>query len=179
MKVLGFVFGPRPTVQPHIDHLCTKFRARVWILRHLRKSISSNEEMTRLYSVLVLPVLDYAAMVYHSQLNKEQIDCLENLQFGALKITFGFGHSRAELLEASGLETLWERREKLVDKFLQKLVKNERFSDRWFPQKVFHHMDLRKELFTKRNMQERTGFIKAQNTSLEEGLMGASTNELN
>ena len=146
LKVLGFVFGTRPNVQPQVDHMCKKFRARVWVLRHLKKIIDNKDELKRLYMVLVLPVLDYAAVVYHSQLTREQAATLEDLQTSALKIIYGFGHSKRALAEMSGVETLWERRERLVDKFLTKSAQNSRFADDWFPQKTFHHMDLRKEL---------------------------------
>ena len=35
--------------------------------------------------------------------------------------------------------------------FLEKTVKSERFGATWFPQKEFHHMDLRKEVIYDEN----------------------------
>ena len=32
LKLLGFVFGNKPSVQPHVTHMCAKFRSRVWVL---------------------------------------------------------------------------------------------------------------------------------------------------
>ena len=68
------------------------------------------------------------------------------MQSRALKIIYGFDLSYEEILEMSGIETLWTRRERLLDKFIVKLTKNPRFSEDWLPQKKFHHLDLRTEL---------------------------------
>ena len=72
---------------------------------------------------------------------------LEGLQALALKTIYGFDHSYAWLLEDTGLETLQQRRLRLIDKFLEKTLANERFSERWFPTKEFLHIDLRRELY--------------------------------
>ena len=146
LMILGFVFGRRPSVQPHLDHLANKFRTRLWSIRHLKFAGLPEEDLLRLYQVLILPVLDYGAVVYHSQLNNEQTTMLEKLQTNALKVIYGFKLSREEITRKCGIESLWERRERLMQKFVEKQAKNPRFADIWFPQKTFHHMDLRKEL---------------------------------
>ena len=121
LKILGFVFGTKPTVQAHIDHLSKKFRSRIWTLRHLKKAGIGVNDLKRLYQVLVLPVLDYAAVVYHSMLTNEQTTALERLQSSALKIIYGFGHTSEALREMAEIETLWERRNRLVTKFQRRL----------------------------------------------------------
>ena len=103
--------------------------------------------MSKLYHILVVPVLDYAAVVYHYLLTNEQASELERLQATALKIIWGFRYSYKELLELSGSDTLYDRRLKLVDGFLKKAVNNERFRCEWFRMKSFCHINLRKELF--------------------------------
>ena len=47
----------------------------------------------------------------------------------------------------SASDTLYDRRVKLVDSFLAKAVKNERFRGSWFKTKSFCHFNLRRELF--------------------------------
>ena len=146
LKILGFVFGRRPNVSDHIEHLSELFRKRVWILRHLKNAGLNSKDLTKLCQVLILPTLDYASNVYHSQLTQEQTNHLEKLQIRALKIIYGFHYLATELLELSGVEHLWTRRERLMDKFIDKLLKNEHFLNDWLPRKEFHHRDLRKEL---------------------------------
>ena len=131
----------------HIEHLCDTFRRRVWILRHLKAANIDKEGLTRLYQVLVLPTLDYASTVYHSLLTQEQANTLEKLQARALKIIFGYKSSYTELLNISGVESLWDRRERMMDKFICKLVQSDRFRKDWLPEKEFIHHDLRQELF--------------------------------
>ena len=145
LKVLGFIFRNRPSVQPQVDHMCKKFCSRVWILRHLKGAGVPCEDLKKLYLVLVIPVLDYAVVVYHSLLSRDQAECLERLQICALKIIYGFSYSAADLHERAQIECLWERRERLVKKFLHKTAGNPRFSEEWFPKKTFTPMDLRKE----------------------------------
>ena len=103
-----------------------------------------NDDLTRIYSVLVL---DYVAVVNHTQLTQEQTNDLERLQAFNLKIIYGFRLSYREALSQSGLDTLWRRREKLLQKFIEKTSNIDRFRQRWFPRKTFTHMNLRKELF--------------------------------
>ena len=54
LKILGFVFGCRPGVSEHIEHLSEVFRKRVRILRHLRNAMLPKEDLARLYQILVL-----------------------------------------------------------------------------------------------------------------------------
>ena len=103
LRILGFVFGTRPTVAAHVEHLCNTFRRRLWILRHLKNANINTTDLTRLYQVLVLPTLDYASTVYHSQLTQEQSDAFEKLQAHALKIIHGFKPLYEELLAMSGV----------------------------------------------------------------------------
>ena len=76
--------------------------------------------------------VEYCAATYHSMLNKDQSDRIEKLQMKALKTIYGWNRSYSDLLAASGLETLENRRKKLVDNFAVKTSKNNRFSH-WFP----------------------------------------------
>ena len=132
-----------------------KFRRRVWILRHLKKANIPTGDLIKLYQSLILPVLDYTAVVYHSMLNKTQEVGLENLQKLALKIIYGkTGVTYISLLEQANIETLKDRRIRLTDKFIQKSVANKKYSS-WFPMKVLSDHDLRRERIYK-ELQART-----------------------
>ena len=146
LKILGFTFGTKPTVHAHLGVLMKKFRARIRILRRLQQAQIPRPDLVRLYQVLLLPVLDYAAVVYHSLLNTEQTDALERLQAAALRIIYGFKMSYREMLLESRIETLYDRRLRLMDKFLEKTIKDERFLAAWFPRREFIHHNLRCEM---------------------------------
>ena len=116
LKQLGFVFGRRPNAEMHVKNLMTKFRQRIWIIRHLKKALVPKEDLMTFYRTFVLPMLDHIAVVYHTLITGEQASRLEELQSRTLKIIFGNGrrHSYTELLEEAGVERLSERRLRLL-----------------------------------------------------------------
>ena len=132
LKALGFIFNQRGDASSQVDNLCTKFRQKVWSLRHLRKSGFSEPELLTVYKTYLRPTLEYSAPIYHSMITAEQEHQLEKQQYFALKNIYGFVYSHNELLQMSGLETLKERRMASVLKFAQKTAANTRFKN-WFP----------------------------------------------
>ena len=145
LKILGFQFGSRPDIGVQVETMSRKFRRRVWILRHLKKASIPQIHLVKLYLSLVLPVLDYTSVVYHSMLSLTQEAELENLQKLALKVIYGVtGISYVQLLEWAGIGTLKERRLRLIDKFLAKTLKHPTYKN-WFPTRNFVHHDLRSE----------------------------------
>ena len=147
LKQLGFVFGNKPDVSDHIDYITSKFRKRLWFLRHLRQAGIPQNDLIALYKCFLVSILDYACVVYHPLLTKSQSHMLESLQASALKIIPSYSIPYSELLERSGLVSLQERRLSLLDKFIVKTAKNPRFAEHWSPRGVFHHHDLRREFF--------------------------------
>ena len=134
MKLLGFYFGRSPNASKHVWHLKRKFWARAWVIRHLKKANVPTPDLIKAYKSLVLPILDYTAVVYHSLLKKSEEKELENLQKGALRIIHGHKTSYEDCLELSGMPTLKNRRLDLVDKFIKKTATNPKYKA-WFPKK--------------------------------------------
>ena len=145
LKQLGFFFGRKPTIDVQIEEMSLKFRKRLWYIRHLKAAGLPSEDLIAMYKCFLLSVLDYASVVYGPMISGEQAQQLERLQATALKIIFGLKHSYRELLEVSGLEPLVERRQRLIDKFILKAVKNDNITEAWFPTKTFIHHNLRHE----------------------------------
>ena len=143
MKILGFHFGDKPTVEKHIEEMSKKFRRRLWFVRHLKNAIKSSKELVECYSCFVRPIAEYCSNVFHPMLSKTQTACVENLQFSALKIIFGFDHSKSKLLELAGIPTLAKRRERLFSKFCQKIYSNPRFNEEWLPTRPFINQELK------------------------------------
>ena len=134
MKLLGFYFSERPTVEAHLTSIKKKFRQRFWTLRHLKKVGFNEPELVKVYKSMLLPIADYCDVVYHSMLTDEGDQMLERLQVTALKCIFDATLSGRKLQEKAGLETLRERRIKSCDKFANKCLASERFS-KFFPLK--------------------------------------------
>ena len=92
IKMLGFYLGQRPTVSVHVEALRRRFRQRAWILNHLKHSGFNKEELARVYRVIVRPVADYMAVVYHSMLSDREDEIIERLQSQAFKNYIRKGH---------------------------------------------------------------------------------------
>lgn len=88
LKQLGFIFGDRPMLDAHIEYISSKFRRKLWYLRHIKKASCPAEDLVRLYKCFLVSILDFAAVVYHPILTQEQSDMLEKLQKSALRIIF-------------------------------------------------------------------------------------------
>ena len=84
LKMLGFHFGHRPTAEVHIEKTRVKFLRKLWILRHLKNANTSKEDLCKIYSVYLWPVLEYVHVVYHCLLTDELSDKLEEMQNTAL-----------------------------------------------------------------------------------------------
>ena len=128
MKILGFVFDTKPNVGAHISYSINKFSKAIWALNHLKRARMDIKVLTEVYKVMLRPLLEYCAVVYHSMLTFEQTCDLERQQKRALRIIYGFGHSSEKLLELAGVETLEERRVKACEDFAAKLASSDRFA---------------------------------------------------
>ena len=129
--MLGFHFGPRPTVSRHLEVLRRRFRQRAWVLNHLKQVGFNRDELAWVYRSMVRPVADYMPVVYHSMLNDRQDEQVERMQSQALKIIYGKDISHAKMRELAEVSTLRQRRIEACDSFAAKASKG-KFSH-WFP----------------------------------------------
>ena len=134
IKALGMVFGSRPTMDLQVECVVKKMRQRFWTLRNLKKNGFSDEELVKVYTTIIRPVMDYGSVVYHSSLTDEQDELLERQQNQALKCIYGPGISGRRMRDMAGITTLRQRRIEQCDKFAAKCVASDRFSH-WFPVK--------------------------------------------
>ena len=134
MKILGFHFSSRPTVDAHIEVLKRRFRQRYWTLRHLKHNGFAEKDLVTVYTTMVRPVADYMMEVYHSMLTDSQDEALERFQTHALKCIYGHRLSGRKMRELAEINTLRERRIEYCDKFAKKCIQSDRF-DHWFPKR--------------------------------------------
>ena len=146
MKILGFHFSNKPTVQLHIDETVKKIRMRYWSLRHLAKLGFTETELVQVYKSVVLPIADYCAPAYHSMMTDLQDQQMEAAQIGALRAIFGYGKSARQLRIAAGVTTLRERRIEQTDKFATKAANSQRFA-KWFPKTTGRRSARNREIY--------------------------------
>ena len=128
-------FSSKPNMDAQVAAVTKAFRSRLWILRNLKNSGFNADELLKVYKTMILPVMDYACVVYHSSLTDEQDETLDRLQNHTLKTIFSPELSGRSLRELPGVTTLRRRREKKCDKFASKCLANPLF-DHWFPTKT-------------------------------------------
>ena len=90
-------------------------------------------DLKKLYSGMVLSVIEYSSTTYGPMLTKFQENELENIQKRCLRIMYGYDKSYTELLELSGFDTLKTRRERTLSHFTEKSLNNPIYSH-WFPE---------------------------------------------
>ena len=149
MKVLGFHFSNKPTVQPHIDQTVKKIRQHYHSLRHLAQYGMSKPELVEVYKSTVLPLADYCAPAYHSMMTDLQDQEMESAQVGALRAIYGWGLSARKLREVASVKTLRDRRIHLTDKFAAKAASDPRFCH-WFPRTTGRRSARNKEVYEER-----------------------------
>ena len=132
LKLLGWHFSSRPTVDAYLDVLKRRFRERYWVLRHLKHNGFTNDELLKVYTAIVRPVADYMSEIYHSMMTDGQDEAVERLQSHALRCIYGPRISARRMRKMAGLQTLRERRIERCDAFAAKCIQSTRFEE-WFP----------------------------------------------
>ena len=157
LKILGFTFGNTPDVALNTREIIKKFITNLWSMRFLKQAGMGQSDLLFTYKTLLRPTLDFAAPTYHPLLNSEQTNELERLQMRAMKIVYGEAVSYREVVENGCIETLFERRETLLEKFALKTEKNENFREKWFVENhlVTHDLRHREKYFIPRFRTER------------------------
>ena len=143
MKLLGFMVGNNG-MSDQVNYIKTRFRRKFWSLIHLRRSGISGDRLYRLYAIMIRPVIEANAIVYHSMLTRTQAHDLEKLQKRAIRVCYGNFTSYVDVLQARGLESLESRRLAAIRRFVGKtLDNNPRFRDKWFRRREEVRVDLR------------------------------------
>ena len=110
--LLGVELNDKLTWTDHIDKIHKKAAQRLHFLSQLRRTKMTPKDMVNVYTSLIRPIIEYAAQLWHPGLTSAQIDLLESIQQRALSIAYPTA-SYEEALQASGLDTLSQRRDEL------------------------------------------------------------------
>ena len=132
LTTVGYPLGRQPGAHEHLKRIRQKFGARAGIIRHLKKIGIETGVLTKIYTSLVRPVFEYAAVCSNAGLTEEQSEALERLQRISLKNIFGLSTSYETCLQLSGLERLDTRRKNLFRNFVKKSYESDRFRGKWY-----------------------------------------------
>ena len=134
LKMLGFYFSPQPTVKLQIEKLVKKANKRFFLLLKYKRAGVRKERLRDIYTSIIRSCLEYSSPVYHCQLNGYLNNLLERVQKKCLRTIYRYSMEYEELLGASNLSRLEQRRVIAFQKFTNKTVKNTKYAN-WFPKR--------------------------------------------
>ena len=132
MKMLGFVVDNKGSATAHVKHIVKKTAKRIWILTHLKRAGINQDQLRKIYTAIIRPVIEYGCQLYHYLLTGDQREALERLQRRAMRIICPAGTSYTSALEMLEIPRLEERRIELCKKFTLKAADNPSYAS-WFP----------------------------------------------
>ena len=97
-----------PGARAHVDKVHPKASTRLHILRHLKRSGASKQDMTTMYTASIRSIMEYACHAWSSSLTTHQADLIEYVQKRVMRIIHPELHY-TEALVAAQLPTLKER----------------------------------------------------------------------
>ena len=145
MKVLGFIFEDRPSVEAHVLYCIEKFSRAAWAIGHLKRANIDEKVLLEVYKVMLRPLLEYCSPIYHPMLSCYLSERLEKQQKRTLRMIYGFEKDYNDLLGKTGLESLELRRKRAFSTFTHKLAASERF------EYLFPEQDIEQNMMALRN----------------------------
>ena len=132
MKLLGVVITEDLKWHENTAHITTKAYRRLWMLRRLKSMGASREVLIDVYNKQIRSILEFAAVVWHAGLKKEDVTKIERVQKSAFAIILGAQYqSYEEACITLNMKHLSERRKILSLKFAKKAAKHPIHS-KWF-----------------------------------------------
>ena len=109
-KILGVTISSDLKWTKHVNNLLKKANKRLYLLTLCRRAGLSTGDMLCIYTSIVRSILEYCAVVWHTNLPNYLSDAIENVQKRALYTIYG-SKDYSECLELSDLKPLWRRRD--------------------------------------------------------------------
>ena len=139
IKLLGVMITSDLKWGENTELICSKVNKKLFIISKLKQFGVQKEDLINIWKVMLRPITEYAAPLWHSGLNEADINRLENLQKKVLGMILGtiyIKHKRYynienkaktydEVLQKYELTTLKQRREVLTQNFALETIKNE------------------------------------------------------
>ena len=119
-KVLGIEINSSLKWSEQVDKITKKAAKRLYIIRVLRRSGLSSDELISIYTALIRSILEYCCAVWHNSLPSYLSEKIERLQKRALRIIFPHFTYR-EALSAINYPKLDDNRQRLCSKVFKKM----------------------------------------------------------
>ena len=128
-KVLGVWVQNDLKWDAQVINMLIRANKRLFMLRTLKKFGFSQEELEIVFKSYLRPILEYAAVVWHSSITSKQCYDIERIQKRACRIILGHKYNSYDgAISSCNLDNLADRRENLCLKFAQGLSSNVRTS---------------------------------------------------
>ena len=122
-KLLGVIVTDNLKWTENTKYLIKRANSRMEILRKLAKFSPPIEDMKNIYILYIRSILEQSACIWHCDLNEEDRVSLERVQKNALRNILQERYTGyEESLKILNLETLHDRRQKLLIKFGRKCL---------------------------------------------------------
>ena len=91
LKCLGVTINSDCSFRTHSKNIAAKLRSKTWALTKLKRLGLGESDLKRVYTSVIRPTAEYAAVAWHSLLTEEQSMLLERQQNQALKTSWELG----------------------------------------------------------------------------------------
>ena len=127
IKLLGLMISENLKWNENTNYICKKARSKIFLLRNMKASGLSVNELIDAYTKEVRSLLELAVPVWSSGITLEQDLKIERVQKAALAVIFGQKYlSYDNALEKSKLKRLSVRRKQICVKFVTKNLKSDK-----------------------------------------------------
>ena len=138
-KILGVWISEDGSWTKNTQEIIKKGYSRLGLLTKLKYAGVSIEDLLEIYQLFICSCAEYCSVAFHSSLTEFQSRSLERLQSTCLKVILQDNYvSYSAALEMTGIETLYERREKRCLNYSIKSIRHPSNS-RFFP--LNHNFD--------------------------------------
>ena len=124
-KILGMWISEDLSWDRNTREMCRKAYSRMSMLTKLRYVGVSTEDLVDIYILFIRSITEYCDFSFHSSLTVTQATDIERIQKTCLKVILGDCYvSYPAALEMTGLQTLYDRREKRCLDYALKAIKH-------------------------------------------------------
>ena len=111
-KLLGVHITNSMTWDEQVNSIVAKASKALYLLYIMRRYNPPQEQLIKVYTTYIRPILEYCSPVFHAGLTASQAKQIECVQKRALKIIAGYSHKYQDLLKRFEIDSLADRREK-------------------------------------------------------------------
>lgn len=123
-KLLGVKISNSVTWQEHANDIIVRGSKALYMLHVMKRYNPPQEQLLKVYTTYIRPLLEYCAPVFHAGLTASQAQQIERVQKRALKIIYGYNYTYGDLLRNFGIESLADRRQQMCLHLGKQILKN-------------------------------------------------------